>query len=133
MPRTGRPRKYQHPVRLVVWLEARELRRLHAVAKAAGFPMTSAWARQVLIEVARGAVADVSQRRAARGRDAVERRGHTADGKPRGPQAGRTLLPAPRRADATPLQVARDRGPDRAPGARSRRSRRRAHAPRPRR
>jgi hypothetical protein len=52
MPRTGRPRKYDHPVRLVVWLEARELRCLNAVAKAAGAAPTSAWARQVLLEVA---------------------------------------------------------------------------------
>jgi hypothetical protein len=52
MSRTGRPREYRARERLVVYLEAAELRRLNAVAKAAGAVPTSTWARQVLLEVA---------------------------------------------------------------------------------
>ena len=80
MPRTGRPRKYEHPVRLVVWLEARELKQLDATAKAAGAPMTSGWARQVLVETAARegeafytATASHERRRTPRGRPRAAR------------------------------------------------------------
>jgi hypothetical protein len=80
MPRTGRPRKYEHPVRLVVWLEARELKQLDATAKAAGVPMTSAWARRVLLEVAaRDAEAPAAASRAQPGRAACGRVRATSD------------------------------------------------------
>jgi hypothetical protein len=82
MPRTGRPRKYEHPVRLVVWLEARELRRLHVVAKAAGAAPTSAWARRVLVEAA--ALDDASTIPARGERGGLAPRAHRAAGHRRG-------------------------------------------------
>jgi hypothetical protein len=63
MSRTGRPREYRARERLVVYLEAAELRRLNVVAKAAGTATTAAWARQVLLEVAARDDARATRRR----------------------------------------------------------------------
>jgi hypothetical protein len=63
MPRTGRPRLYHARERLVLYLEAAEVRRFEALAKAAGAPTTAAWVRQVLLEVAGRDVARATRRR----------------------------------------------------------------------
>jgi hypothetical protein len=51
-PRRGRPRVLQHRRRLVVYIEARDLRRYAALAKIAGWSSASAWARATLKTVA---------------------------------------------------------------------------------
>jgi hypothetical protein len=52
MPTLGRPPDFTRRARLVLYVEADELTQFHRVARAAGNPSTSAWARAVLVEVA---------------------------------------------------------------------------------
>jgi hypothetical protein len=46
--RPGRPRLLKHRRRFVLYVEARDLRRYTALAKAAGWSSASAWARATL-------------------------------------------------------------------------------------
>src|SRR5262245_31556953 len=110
----ARPREYEHRARLVLYLETAELRRLEQMARRAGAPSTAIWARWALVEVVARESAPVSERRAARSRDAVDAKGDRAAGRAGRAGAGRPLLHAagdgPPQAD---LQVGQDRRPDR--------------------
>jgi hypothetical protein len=112
-PRIGRPPTYRTRVRFPLYLEARDLPLLHAAAKAAGIP-TSTWACRLLLEAAQRDTATVHERRAARGRDAVDAEGHRAASGAGRARAGRTLLHAPGSGPPeADLQVGHNRAVDR--------------------
>jgi hypothetical protein len=71
----GRPRDYQQRKRILVSFEAMELAAVEQTARAAGFGV-AVWCRRILVEATARDAAGVPERRAARGRDAVEQEGH---------------------------------------------------------
>src|SRR5262245_60648739 len=102
-PRIGRPPLFRSRERLTVYLEAGDLRAIHAAARAAGYPAAT-WARRLLLKAA-GRDTALPQRQAARRAHPVEPKGHRPDDPPRGARARRTLVPAAGAPDADRVQV----------------------------